>query len=117
MLKTVVLLASLQDASLTIHDNPAPITVPVIYGKPSSPTPEGFYVISKGYARNIRGRVLIFRREGSQVWAIHENLASRSQQLKTPGKHDNYLSGGCIGVDRETFNRLWAMESIILQVF
>lgn len=117
MFKAVVLLASLQDASLTIMDNPAPITVPVIYGKPNTPTPVGLYVITKGYARNIGGRVLIFRKDGADIWAIHENLASRSAQLKTPGKHDNYLSGGCIGIDKATFNRLWAHEKLILQVY
>lgn len=118
MFLSVVLLASLDKGTVTVEHPQVSIKAPAVFGKPSSPTPEGVYLIQKGYSKSLNTNVLIFRRDDSGIYAIHPNLPNRTPQLKSAGVSDNYLSKGCIGVDQKVFDKLWAVkQTMVLQVY
>jgi hypothetical protein len=118
MFLSVVLLASLDKGTLFVEHPQVSIKAPAVFGKPATPTPEGVYLLTRGYAKQLDMKVLIFRRDGNDVWAIHPNLPSRTKQIRSPTSADNYLSGGCIGVEPEIFDKLWAIkQAMVLQVY
>lgn len=118
MFVSVVLYVSLADAKLTISHPELSMVVPVVVGKPSTPTPEGFYLLEKAYSTHLKTNMLVFKKDGKLVWALHPNLASRRAQINSSSPADNYLSGGCVGVRQEDFNRLWSMkQTMVLQVY
>ena len=118
MFLSVVLLASLDQATLTVEHPQVAFKAPAVFGKPSTPTPPGIYLLTRGYSKQLDMKLLIFRREDNSVWAIHPNLKSRTHQIKSETSTDNYLSGGCIGLDDATFDKLWAVKQpMVLQVY
>lgn len=117
MLLSVVALVSLDKATIFVEHPEISIQAPVVIGKPSTPTPEGIYLLEKATHAKL-GRLLVFRREDNAVWAIHVNLPSRKKALDSESNADNYLSAGCIGVTPEVMNKLWNQkQQIILQVY
>jgi hypothetical protein len=115
---TVLLFVSLDRAELTISHPGIALNAPVVVGKPDTPTPPGIYLITRGYSEQLDMPILIFRREDRAVWAAHPNLPSRTKQIRSPTSTDNYLSGGCIGVEPEIFDKLWAIkQAMVLQVY
>jgi hypothetical protein len=117
MFLTTLLVVSLADARLRVEMPDLRLNVPVIVGKPASPTPEGIYVVEKAFSSHLDMKMLMFRREGNVVWAIHPNLPSRKRQIDSSASVDNFLSGGCIGISPVEFDKLWAVkQSMVLQV-
>lgn len=118
MFLSVVLLVSLDKASLFVEHPSMTLRTPVVVGKPNTPTPTGIYLLEKAYSSKLKMRLLVFRRDEGVVYAIHPNLKSRESRLQSAGKGDNYLSAGCIGISEKEFNRLWDIKStMILQVY
>ena len=118
MFLSVVILASLDRGTLFVEHPQVAIKAPAIFGKPATPTPPGVYLVTRGYSKQLDMKLLIFRREDGAVWAIHPNLKSRTKQIKSETPTDNYLSGGCIGVEAEVFEKLWNVkQTMILQVY
>jgi hypothetical protein len=118
MFTSVILYVSLADAKLTVSHPELSMTVPVIVGKHSTPTPEGFYLVEKAYSSHLKMNMLVFKKDGKSVWALHPNLVSRKAQINSPSVADNYLSGGCVGVRVNDFERLWSMkQTMVLQVY
>jgi L,D-transpeptidase catalytic domain len=114
---TTLLVVSLADARLSVKMPDLQLDVPVIVGKPTSPTPEGMYVVEKAYSSHLDMKMLMFRQEGKVVWAIHPNLPSRKRQIDSSAPTDNYLSGGCVGISPIEFEKLWAVKQpMVLQV-
>jgi hypothetical protein len=110
MFMTTLLVVSLADARLRVEMPDLRLDVPAIVGKPTSPTPEGMYLIEKAFSSHLDMKMLMFRREGNVVWAIHPNLPSRKRQMDSSASTDNYLSGGCIGLSPIEFDKLWAVK-------
>ena len=118
MFLSVVLLASLDKATLFVEHPQVAFKAPAVFGKPATPTPEGVYLLTRGYSKQLGMKLLIFRREDGMVWAIHPNLKSRTKQIKSETSTDNYLSAGCIGVEDEVFDKLWGIkQQMVLQVY
>jgi L,D-transpeptidase catalytic domain len=118
MFMSTLIFVSLANARLVVDKPDLQINVPVIVGKPTSPTPEGVYIIEKAYSSYLGSRMLMFRKEGKTVWAIHPNLPSRKKQIDSSAFSDNYLSGGCIGISLNEFEKLWLVkQTIVLQVY
>ena len=115
---TAVVLVSLAKSTLFIETPQVAINAPVVVGKPSTPTPEGVYLLEKAYSTHLKSNILIFRRDDTGVYAIHENLKNRNRQIDSVSTADNRLSGGCIGVRKKDFDKLWQMKQpIVLQVY
>lgn len=119
MFLSVVALVSLDKATIFVEHPHLSINAPAVIGKPSTPTPHGVYLVKRGYSKALDQRVLIFRQEGRDVWAIHANLPSRASQLKSDDPNAKRLSAGCIGVSQEVFDKLWNAkpDTLILQVY
>lgn len=109
MLATLLLVVKLGTATLSSGAG----EVPVIVGKPSTPTPAGTYELRRGYATKLKMRVLIFKQDGTGTYAIHPNLPSRKQRLRTGTPVERALSAGCIGVDGPQFELLWATQDAL----
>lgn len=117
MFLSVLLSVSLDNAQLRVEHPEITLSVPVVVGKPSTPTPEGVYLVEKAYSTFLGGNILMFKREDGFIWAVHPNLPGRRRQLASESPADNRLSGGCIGVDADTFDKLWRRkETMVLQV-
>jgi hypothetical protein len=117
MFLSLLLSVSLDNARMRVEHPEITLNVPVVVGKSSTPTPEGVYLIEKAYSTHLGGNILVFRREDGFIWAVHPNLPSRRRQLASESSADNKLSGGCIGVDADTFGRLWRQKrAMVLQV-
>jgi hypothetical protein len=115
---SVVLLVNLSNATLFVEHPQVAMKVPVVVGKPSTPTPEGVYLVEKAYSTKLATNMLIFKRDANSVWAIHPNLKHRTKQLESETPGDNELSGGCIGISQEKFDKLWAIkQQMVLQVY
>lgn len=115
---SLVVLVSLDNATMVIKDSDGAITAPVVIGKPSTPTPEGVYLIEKAYSTQLKQNILVFKKDEDAVTAIHVNLKKRTPQLKSSDYRDNKLSNGCIGVSEDIFNKLWKhKQPIVLQVY
>lgn len=118
MFLSVVLLASLDKGQLSVEHPQVAFKAPAVFGKPTTPTPPGIYIISKAYSTYMKSNVLVFRKQDNTVWAIHPNLKSRTRQLESKAATDNYLSGGCIGVEQSVFDKLWKISNpMVLQVY
>lgn len=118
MFLSVVLLASLDKGEVFVEHPQVALKAPAIFGKPATPTPPGIYPVTRGYSKQLDMKLLIFRREDGMVWAIHPNLPSRAKQIKSSTPADNYLSGGCIGVEQKVFDTLWGIkQQMVLQVY
>lgn len=114
---SVLILASINGGTIHVEHPEVAFKTSAIFGKPSTPTPEGVYLVSKATHAKL-GRLLIFKQEGNSVWAIHENLRSRSMELRSSTPSDNYLSNGCIGVAGTVMDKLWASkQALVLQVY
>jgi hypothetical protein len=116
---SVVLLASLDRGTLFVEHPEISMKVPAIFGKPATPTPPGVYELRKGFSTQLNMRLLIFRREGQDVYAIHPNLPGRAKQIRDPDVSKKFLSGGCIGLEQEAFDKIWNIkrQTLILQVY
>lgn len=115
---TVVLLASLDRGTLFVEHPQLSFKVPAVFGKPATPTPAGIYLIERAHSSKLGMDILVFRREGNAVFAIHPNLKSRQRQLESGTPADNFLSGGCIGVEDSVFEKLWGVkQTMVLQVY
>jgi hypothetical protein len=111
-------LASLDKGTLFVEHPNVAMKVPAIFGKPATPTPPGVYLITRGYSKQLDLKLLIFRREDGATWAIHPNLKSRERALADPDPNARRLSAGCIGIEQEAFDKLWAVrETMVLQVY
>lgn len=109
---------SLDNARLSSDTPGIAFTAPAIIGKPSTPTPVGVFALKRGYSTKLGMRILIVKRADDGIVAIHPNLQSRERQIKSPSPDDNRMSGGCIGVDEATFEKLWAArQEMVLQVY
>jgi hypothetical protein len=118
MFLSIVALVNLDTATLTVEHPELAIEAPVVVGKPTTPTPEGLYVIEKAYSSYLNMPILIFRKDDDGIYAIHANIPSRHRQLASPTIADNRLSGGCIGVSSAEFDKLWRSKRVIvLQVY
>jgi L,D-transpeptidase catalytic domain len=118
MFLSVLLVASVDKAEVTVEHPELAFRIPAIFGKPSTPTPVGVYLVKKGYSKKLDMRILIFRRDDSGVYAIHPNLKSRNKYLDSPETVDNKLSAGCIGISDKYFDLLWTTKQpIVLQVY
>jgi len=118
MFLSVVLLVNLDKASIFVEHPQIAFKAPVVIGKPSTPTPEGVYLLEKAYSTKLKMPILIFRRDESGVYAIHPNLKSRTNQIVSAAPEDNKLSAGCIGIQDKEFEKLWSIKQpIVLQVY
>jgi hypothetical protein len=118
MFLSVLLVASVDRAEVTVEHPELAFRIPAIFGKPATPTPEGLFLVTRGYSKQLDMRLLIFRRENGAVWAIHPNLPYRAKQIRSTTSTDNFLSDGCIGVEQKVFDKLWAIKQpMVLQVY
>lgn len=118
MFLSVVLLASLDKATLFVEHPQVAFNAPAVLGKSTTPTPTGVYLLKKAYSQKLDMPILIFREDDGGVYAIHPNLKTRTAQIKSAPITDNYLSGGCIGVEASVFDKLWAIKQpVVLQVY
>lgn len=118
MFLSVLLLASLDKGTLFVEHPEVSMKVPAIFGKPATPTPPGIYLVTRGYSKQLDLKLLIFMRQDGSTWAVHPNLKSRTKQIKSESTADNYLSGGCIGIEQEAFDKLWSVkQTMVLQVY
>lgn len=114
---SIMLSLSLDKARLSSDTPGFVFDEPAIIGKPATPTPVGVYILKRGYSTRLGMRILIMHRGDDGIVAIHPNLKSRERQIKSPSDTDNRISGGCIGVDAELFDRLWAARhEMVIQV-
>lgn len=118
MFLTLVVLADLKSATLRVEHPEFKMETPVVIGKSSTPTPIGVYLLRRAYSTQLRSDVLVFMKDGNEVWAIHPNLRSRAKQLASETPDDNDLSNGCIGIGQSDFDRLWdSSKEMVLQVY
>lgn len=87
---------------------------PVLLGKAMT-TPAGQYQIARRltYEKGYGGDVLQFLETEKEVYAIHRvwtmiPAQKRIERLKSPNVKDRFISGGCINVDPEIFDKLVA---------
>lgn len=115
---TIAIAASLDKSEVSVEHPELTFRAPAIFGKPSTPTPTGVYLIRKAFSQKLNMPILIFREDESGVYAIHPNLKSRNKYLASPEITDNKLSAGCIGISDKYFDKLWATKQpIVLQVY
>lgn len=118
MFLSIVILASINRGEIFIEHPDIGVKESAVFGKPSTPTPVGVYLIEKYYSRQLRQNILVFRQDDSGVYAIHANLPSRNGALGNPNPAARRLSAGCIGVSQKTFDKLWgAKGQLVLQVY
>lgn len=118
MFLSIVALVNLDTATMTVQHPEIAFEVPVVVGKPTTPTPEGLYILEKAYSSYLDMPILIFRKEDKVLYAIHRNMPTRHRQLTSATASDNMLSGGCIGISGDEFDKLWrAKRVIVLQVY
>lgn len=118
MFLSVVILVNLDKATAFVENPQVAFKAPVVIGKPSTPTPEGVYLLEKAHSSKLNMPMLIFRRDESGIYAIHPNLESRTHQINSETDRDNRLSAGCIGMRQKEFDKLWnTKEAMILQVY
>lgn len=117
MFLSIVALVNVDTATMTVQHPELAFEVPVVVGKPTTPTPEGIYILEKAYSSYLNMPILIFRKEDTIIYAIHSNLPTRHRSLRTATVEDNKLSAGCIGISSDKFDELWrAKQVIVLQV-
>ena len=107
MLATLLLVVKLGAATLSSGAG----EVPVIVGKSATPTPIGTYELKRAYSTKLKMKVFIFKQDGTGIYAIHPNLPSRKQRLRSGTPDERALSAGCIGIDRKHFDILWIVEN------
>lgn len=113
----VLLKASLDRGTLFVDHPSLSFQVPAIFGKPTTPTPPGLYVLERAHSSRLGMDILIFKRDGKAIFAIHPNLESRKSQLMSETIEDNFLSAGCIGVEQRVFDKLWhTRDKVLLEV-
>jgi hypothetical protein len=118
MFLSIVVLVNLDQATAFVENPQVAFKAPVVIGKPSTPTPEGVYVLEKAYSTKLGMNMLVFKRDESGVYAIHPNLKSRTDQINSESPGDNKLSAGCIGMGQKEFDKLWKQnQTMILQVY
>lgn len=118
MFLSLAVLVSLDNATITVKNPDGALVAPAVIGKPSTPTPEGVYLLEKAYSTVMKENILIFTRDDNGVTAIHRNLESRDPYLVSKSDKDNRLSKGCVGVSPEVFDMLWnEKQPIVLQVY
>lgn len=121
MFLSVVIVASISGGMIRVEHPEMAFKTSAIFGKPSTPTPEGVYLVEKAYSTRLKSNMLVFRREDDAVFAIHPVVDVKGQnrrvRLETPGVADNRISGGCINISQAAFDKLWSVKSpIVLQV-
>lgn len=84
---------------------------PALYGVR---TPEGMFTIKKVYVRKSRHYALLFARIDGRSYTIHPiwlgNPSQRRQErLASMTARDNVITGGCINVSGQMFDRLWQL--------
>lgn len=118
MFLSIVVLVNLDQATAFVENPQVAFKAPVVIGKPSTPTPEGVYLLEKAWSSKLNMPLLIFKRSESGVYAIHPNLPSRTDQINSDTVLDNKLSAGCIGMRLKEFNKLWSQkQTMVLQVY
>jgi hypothetical protein len=118
MFLSIVVLVNIDQATVFVENPQLAFKAPVVVGKPSTPTPEGVYVLEKAYSTKLKMNMLVFKRDESGVYAIHTNLPSRTDQIDSETTKDNKLSAGCIGMRQKEFDKLWNQnQTMILQVY
>lgn len=118
MFLSIVVLVNIDQATVFVENPQVSFKAPVVIGKPSTPTPEGVYVLEKAYSTKLGMNMLVFKRDESGVYAIHPNLQSRIHQINSETNKDNRLSAGCIGMRPKEFDKLWSQkQTMILQVY
>jgi hypothetical protein len=118
MFLSIVVLVNIDQATVFVENPQVAFKAPVVIGKPSTPTPEGVYVLEKAYSTYLKMNMLVFKRDESGVYAIHPNLPSRTDQINSETTKDNKLSAGCIGMRQKEFDKLWNQnQTMILQVY
>lgn len=117
MFLSIALALNLNESRMVSANTQFELNVPVVVGKKETPTPTGIFLLSKAINPKL-GRLLVFQKDDGAVWAIHENLPSRSANLESASIEDNFVSAGCIGVDESAMNQLWnAGNEIVLQIY
>ena len=118
MFLSIVVLVNIDQATVFVENPQVAFKAPVVIGKPSTPTPEGVYVLEKAYSSKLNMNMLVFKRDESGVYAIHPNLPSRTDQINSETNKDNRLSAGCIGMRQKEFDKLWKQnQTMVLQVY
>jgi len=114
----LVVLVDLKAATLKVDHPEFQLDTPVIVGKDATPTPPGIYSLNRAHSSRLGMDILVFIKDGQEIWAIHPNIRSRARQLATPTPADNALSNGCIGIDAAAFDQLWQTDhELVLQVY
>lgn len=84
---------------------------PALYG---GSTPEGTFTTQRVFNRKTQRSSIMFTKRGELPLTIHRTWLGnpsqrRPQRLASTTPNDNKITGGCINVSDEMFNRLWQL--------
>ena len=119
---TIVILASIDKGTVFVETPNIAINTTAIFGKPTTPTPEGVYLLKKVYSTVLQQNILVFREDEDSLYAIHSTVNVKGQQreerLKSATPMDNKISNGCINIPQKDFDKLWnSKQQMVLQVY